>query len=1085
MASPPPSHHAATSSGIRDSEQDEECCPVCLCELSLKLAGEKPHVVPVCGHQLHHDCFEAVYGTVQRAKMKPGPLGLCGVCRRDMKIGDGGEAPSKKNKLAVLAGLGDGPGHTSFKQRSVTKGTIVDDPGNSVDPLAEDALVQDVAFNEPATGTMRGSISTMSSGSTTGRRRRGSITRPTCSDADVVRPVLSVLAEHAQVERSQDKNKKHHLTCMVTIEVPSRLPPPPQSPTSDYGSSFEVNGIEKRLQAMSVESRSDTSCAHNPRPTSPAPSSVYSAYVHGSTAPDLQASHGAFAVVVDNLRKRMHDWKGHSIEEFGALRLFDHLVVRKQSNLRQFIVYLFEEAVLFVADDKSKGFAGKIVDNLTGDREKLRLKGRVYVRHIWSLSDTSTETEQSLTVRMSEDAMEEFVLIFNEHSTLELWKTQLEHLIKLRQQSQTASNLASPVSKSGMSTSKSSDTFASSDYSAPSHGHLSSFSGITRTTASSAPRSKVIYEEGDGAAEFGQFSHPMHVTPHSHSQHPMSPPAHAFSHTSAPALTQQRNVSPQLDSRDFPSLDLMLILSVSNSGPSSLKSSIIRSSLDFVLHHVGPKTRLSLVVFSSGEGERGKLLKTPFISVGTRQGFRRLERIITDVGKSERDDDAGVGTGQREGGFVEHQEERVNIVTACNVALDLVLQRKAKSALTGMILMGDGRDGAQKQQMDLVLARAEAASVPIHALGWGKAHDPAALWMLANHTGGSYTFVKDFYDLRDALAGCIGGILSIASTKTQLHISVPEKRWFKIRKVSGSPHAIVSSEGTDVDVDIGELRYGEKKELLIEVDMLFLPSGFESEGIKDVFGSGLRAKDPSALMNATDAFFYSQTGINPSSLDEYSPTHLYDEEYEGGVPDEVPVLQVNASYRDPVAGKTVSRLSPTPKLLTITVLPTPSSTTATEKRVAQSAADIVRRRMELLSSDMLSRSLLLMTRRQDSQAKRLLDETDRIIATIYLSLQSSAPQAPPTTASSLALVQANERARKTLQACSDAVNSASEACSDRLQFDQLLRYSAAHLSLVLRDQKSWTSKTAVEALYWTTDVCMWMTGKSVQWVETR
>lgn len=34
---------------------------------------------------------------------------------------------------------------------------------------------------------------------------------------------------------------------------------------------------------------------------------------------------------------------------------------------------------------------------------------------------------------------------------------------------------------------------------------------------------------------------------------------------------------------------------------------------------------------------------------------------------------------------------------------------QAKSALTGMIIVNDGRDGAQKQQMDLVMARAEAA----------------------------------------------------------------------------------------------------------------------------------------------------------------------------------------------------------------------------------------------------------------------------------------------------------------------------------------------------------------------------------------
>ena len=40
------------NSSIRDNEEEEELCPVCLCELSLRLKGEKPHVVPVCGHRL-------------------------------------------------------------------------------------------------------------------------------------------------------------------------------------------------------------------------------------------------------------------------------------------------------------------------------------------------------------------------------------------------------------------------------------------------------------------------------------------------------------------------------------------------------------------------------------------------------------------------------------------------------------------------------------------------------------------------------------------------------------------------------------------------------------------------------------------------------------------------------------------------------------------------------------------------------------------------------------------------------------------------------------------------------------------------
>lgn len=37
------------------NEEDEACCPVCLEPLSFsfRLPGEKPHIVPECGHALH------------------------------------------------------------------------------------------------------------------------------------------------------------------------------------------------------------------------------------------------------------------------------------------------------------------------------------------------------------------------------------------------------------------------------------------------------------------------------------------------------------------------------------------------------------------------------------------------------------------------------------------------------------------------------------------------------------------------------------------------------------------------------------------------------------------------------------------------------------------------------------------------------------------------------------------------------------------------------------------------------------------------------------------------------------------------
>jgi hypothetical protein len=79
------------------------------------LPGEKPHIVPECGHSLHEvwfppfispalvliqdfygkACFTAVYGPPPgKSTSQKHNLGVCGVCRRPMKIGDGDGAKS-------------------------------------------------------------------------------------------------------------------------------------------------------------------------------------------------------------------------------------------------------------------------------------------------------------------------------------------------------------------------------------------------------------------------------------------------------------------------------------------------------------------------------------------------------------------------------------------------------------------------------------------------------------------------------------------------------------------------------------------------------------------------------------------------------------------------------------------------------------------------------------------------------------------------------------------------------------------------------------------------------------------------------
>lgn len=319
-----------------------------------------------------------------------------------------------------------------------------------------------------------------------------------------------------------------------------------------------------------------------------------------------------------------------------------------------------------MTDDKRKGLTGKIVDGIAG-HDKLRLKGRVYVRHIRRVLDTSESDggELSLTIIMSDDALDEFVMTFKEKSSLDNWKAQIEALVQSR-------SMPPPAPSSGMgmggrhrvptdSVSISNDSFnGGSDYSqgSDSYARSSAYSGYTRTTATSAaPFSPVIHEEetsGDETTSGGGGGN-KRDTGRSRSS----------THTHISATLKSPAPSLNVD-REFTPLDLILILSVPTSGPTSLKLGIIKSSLDFIIQNVGPRTRLSIVTFSAGEGARGLLRKTPLIALGAEAGRRRLERVVNDLGNDRGNDLT----------MIDHSEERVNVVTAVNLALDIILQRK-------------------------------------------------------------------------------------------------------------------------------------------------------------------------------------------------------------------------------------------------------------------------------------------------------------------------------------------------------------------------------------------------------------------------
>ncbi|KAJ3527034.1 hypothetical protein NM688_g8182 [Phlebia brevispora] len=256
----------------RDSSEEEDECPVCLEPLSFsfRLPGEKPHIVPECGHALHEPralcyllivrarciyhcarrvkshsflrwhqwftsalCFDRIIPTLfalcflhtmnaafriataqrragvwsrtqARARgagqvVRKANLGVCGVCRRPMKVGDGDG--TKSNKLASLTGMGSVndalfPGRdTPSSMRRAGPGAPVPKPYN---PNEDDPI-------DHHAGSVRSG----------GSQDQG-------QGQYIVSPSIQVRSEFATLTRTNDASQP--LTCIVVVELPGKRP---------------------------------------------------------------------------------------------------------------------------------------------------------------------------------------------------------------------------------------------------------------------------------------------------------------------------------------------------------------------------------------------------------------------------------------------------------------------------------------------------------------------------------------------------------------------------------------------------------------------------------------------------------------------------------------------------------------------------------------------------------------------------------------------------------------------------------------------------------------------------------------------
>jgi len=235
-------------------------------------------------------------------------------------------------------------------------------------------------------------------------------------------------------------------------------------------------------------------------------------------------------------------------------------------------------------------------------------------------------------------------------------------------------------------------------------------------------------------------------------------------------------------------------------------------------------------------------------------------------------------------------------------------------------------------------------------------HKPDTMIELSTRTKASYTYVKDWMMLRECLAGCLGAMQTLSHQNAKLKLKLPEGSPAKFHKISGALQITKRATGRDAEASLGDLRFGDKRDILVQ--LVIMPDTTSQDQLPqdpwDNIVSGLEALG------------------GPMDQDEQRVTSV----------EEVPLIQAELIWGDILRDGTTQHTRPS--LLAITMLPAPSNNSKKQSLWGNSPPipphpHIVQRRMELLTSDMLTRALTLVSRGQHDRAHTLLNETRSIL----------------------------------------------------------------------------------------------------------
>ncbi|KAI9286560.1 hypothetical protein BC943DRAFT_320941 [Umbelopsis sp. AD052] len=136
--------------------------------------------------------------------------------------------------------------------------------------------------------------------------------------------------------------------------------------------------------------------------------------------------------IVQDLKRRVEDWKGYAVEQFGQLLLQDRFLMATNDAERELQVFFFEKILLICKEIKDKNKLSKTnsISIKKKRRASLQLKGKIFIASIIQIVNNSKNGVWALKVFWRDAEMESFSLKCRNEEQLRMWETALNKVLQ-------------------------------------------------------------------------------------------------------------------------------------------------------------------------------------------------------------------------------------------------------------------------------------------------------------------------------------------------------------------------------------------------------------------------------------------------------------------------------------------------------------------------------------------------------------------------------------------------------------------------------------------------------------------------------